>query len=88
MIGVGGVVERVPGLDAGTLEVWVARQWVRPRREGGVVVFEEIDVARVRLIVELRDLVGVEEGGMGVVLSLLDQLHAVRAELGRVLGGG
>ena len=39
-----------------------------------------MDVARLRLIVELRTL-AVDEEAMPVVLSLLDQLHATRRSL-------
>jgi chaperone modulatory protein CbpM len=85
MIGLSAVVQRVQGVDEPTLEVWVAHEWVRPRREAGRPVFEEIDVARVQLIVELRDQLEVGEAAMPVVLSLLDQLHATRAQVRRVL---
>lgn len=85
MITVSAVVARVRGVDAATLEAWVSQEWVRPRREGGRPVFEEVDVARVRLIVELRDALAVEEESIPVVLDLLDQLHATRGELGRLL---
>ena len=85
MIGLGAVVQRVRGVDEPTLAVWVAHEWVRPRREAGQPVFEEIDVARVQLIVELRDELDVGEAAMPVVLSLLDQLHATRAHVRRVL---
>jgi chaperone modulatory protein CbpM len=43
-------------------------------------VFEEVDVARIRLIVELRSL-ELDEEAMPVVLSLLDQLHATRRRM-------
>ncbi len=85
MIGLTAVLERVRGVDERTLEVWVAHQWVRPRREAGRPVFEEVDVARVQLIVELRDELEVGEAAIPVVLSLLDQLHATRAHVRRVM---
>lgn len=85
MIGIAAVVQRVRGLDVHTLEVWVAQDWVRPRREAGAPVFEEIDVARVQLIVELRDELDVGDAAMPVVLSLLDQLHGARAQVRHVL---
>lgn len=84
MITVAAVLARVHGLDADTLEVWIAQEWVRPRREAGLPVFEEIDVARVRLILELRDEMAVGEPAIPVVLSLLDQLHAARAQMQRL----
>lgn len=84
MMTLAGVPGRVRGVDAGTVEFWVAQGWVRPARHGAALVFEEIDVARVQLIVELRDELEVPESAIPVVLSLLDQLHASRAEMQRL----
>ena len=84
MIGLDEVPRRIGGLDAATLEIWVAHGWVRPARQGGRPVFEEIDIARVRLILELRDSMEVGDQAMPVVLSLLDQLHATRDEMRRL----
>jgi chaperone modulatory protein CbpM len=81
MITLATVTQLVRGVDAETLHVWIAQEWVRPRRQAGEPVFEEIDVARVRLIVELRDELDVGEPAIPVVLSLLDQLHATRARM-------
>jgi chaperone modulatory protein CbpM len=39
------------------------------------------DVERVRLILELRDVMQVNEEALPVVLSLLDQLYALRRRL-------
>jgi chaperone modulatory protein CbpM len=85
MIGIAAVVQRVRGLDVQTLEIWVAQDWVRPRREAGAPVFEEIDVARVQLIAELRNELEVGDAAMPVVLSLLDQLHGARARVRHML---
>jgi chaperone modulatory protein CbpM len=85
MITLSAVTQRVRGVDEATLLVWIAQEWVRPRRQGGEPVFEEIDIARVRLIVELRDELDVGEPAIPVVLSLLDQLHSTRAQMQRVL---
>lgn len=84
MINIAAVVQRVRGLDPATLEVWIAQDWVRPRREAGAPMFEEIDVARIRLIVELRDDLALGDEAVPVVLSLLDQLHSVRSQVRRV----
>jgi chaperone modulatory protein CbpM len=81
MITLATVTQLVRGVDVETLQVWIAQEWVRPRRQAGEPVFEEIDVARVRLIVELRDQLDVGEPAIPVVLSLLDQLHATRARM-------
>jgi chaperone modulatory protein CbpM len=85
MITLSGVTQRVRGVDVETLQVWIAQDWVRPQRQAGEPVFEEIDIARVRLIVELRDELEVAEPAIPVVLSLLDQLHASRARMRALL---
>lgn len=59
---------------------WVELTWLRPDGTAGAWVFDAVDVARVRLIVELRDL-ALDEEAMPVVLSLLDQLYATRRRL-------
>jgi chaperone modulatory protein CbpM len=84
MITFEAVLLRVSGLDAQHLEAWIARGWVRPdRRAPEGLVFEEIDVARCRLILELGQL-EVSEAAMPVVLGLLDQLHQTRRQLRRL----
>ena len=57
---------------------------VRPDGPPGGYVFREIDVARVRLIVELRDALRLDEEALPVVLSLMDQLYEERRRLRRV----
>lgn len=73
--------ELVAGLRAADLDRWVAEAWVRPERRGTEYVFREIDVARVRLVMELRDELALGEEAMPVVLSLLDQLYATRRQM-------
>lgn len=84
MITVTTVLQRVRGLDEPTLRRWIAQEWVRPARRGEAPVFEEIDIARLHLILELRDQMEVGETAMPVVLSLLDQLHASRRHMRRL----
>ena len=67
------------------LKGWIAEGHVRPEREAGVLVFTEIDVERVRLILELREGMAVNEEALPVVLSLLDQLYGLRRRL-RAMG--
>lgn len=63
---------------------WVERGWVQPDAEGNTWEFREIDVARVRLIRELRRDVDVNDEAMPVVLSLLDQVYDLRRALRRI----
>jgi len=71
----------VSGLEPRELEHWIAERWVLPESQGDVYVFREIDVARVRLIVELRHDLAVGEEALPVVLRLLDQLYATRRRM-------
>ena len=57
---------------------------VRPEGGPGAWRFREIDVARVRLIVELRQEMWVEERTLPLVLSLLDQLYDARRAMRRL----
>ena len=48
-------------LTAVHVERWVARGVLRPRSEADAWVFEQVDVARVRLLAELADDIGLDE---------------------------
>ena len=86
LIGINVLVTRVAGLQRADLERWIAHEWVRPELGGeeqdrGVYLFREIDVARVRLILELRDEMRIDEEALPLVLSLLDQLYDQRRRM-------
>ncbi|MGG5817442.1 hypothetical protein [Falsiroseomonas sp. HW251] len=66
-------------LDESTLEMFVESGWI-VRREG----FEEADLARARLVRDLREAMGVNDEGVSVALDLVDRLHATRLVLKRV----
>ena len=72
-------------LDGNVLEGWVAAGWLTPNAEEGMQQFSEIDVARARLIQDLRRDIGVKDEGIGVILDLIDQLHGLRRTLGHLL---
>lgn len=75
------VVALFPDLPAPELTAWVERGWVRPDHSGAEWVFEEVDVARVRLIHDLRHAMAVQEEVIPLVLSLLDQVYALRGQM-------
>ena len=81
MIGIEMVITRTPGLRREDLERWIANAWVRSDGQAGFYTFHEIDVARVQLIVELRDEMEVDEHALPVVLALLDQLYDTRRRM-------
>ncbi len=72
-------------LDCNVLESWVAAGWLTPNAEESMQQFSEMDVARVRLIQELRRDIGVNDEGVGVILDLIDQLHGLRRMLGNLV---
>jgi chaperone modulatory protein CbpM len=72
-------------IDPPTLEVWIEEEWLIPTRSAPEPVFSEADLARAKLIHDLIDDMGVNAEGVGVVLSLLDQLHGLRRAMAEVL---
>ena len=81
MISIDVLVGSTKGLNQQDLDRWIANDWVRPDVAYGIRVFQEIDVARVELIRDLRDDFGVNEDALPVVLLLLDQLYDLRRHL-------
>lgn len=81
------LITQIDGLEREDLLRWIANQWVKPDDLAGQYIFQEIDVARVHLIYELREDMDINEAALPVVLSLLDQLYDLRRHL-RALGRG
>jgi chaperone modulatory protein CbpM len=79
------VVALIGELDTGELTGWIERGWVQPDAAGEVWEFREIDIARVRLIRDLRRGMDVGEDAIPLVLSLLDQVYELRGQLRRML---
>lgn len=71
----------VRGLRRDDLQRWLELGWIRPARTESQPRYQEADVARVQLICELRQDLAVNEEGIAVALSLLDQLYSTRARL-------
>ena len=75
------VVALFPDLRETELHTWVERGWVRPQGTEPDWIFQEIDVARVRLIRDVRHTMDVAEETMPLVLSLLDQIYTLRGQI-------
>jgi chaperone modulatory protein CbpM len=60
---------------------WVGRGWVRPLGQEPEWEFRDIDLARLRLIRDLRTAMGIAEDTMPLLLSLLDQVYTLRGQL-------
>ncbi len=75
------VVALFSDLPEAELNTWVQRGWVRPQGTEPDWIFQEIDVARVRLIHDFRHTMAVSEDTMPLVLSLLDQVYTLRGQM-------
>ena len=70
-----------------TLEFWLDQEWLVPERTAADVTFSDIDVARGRLIQDLKHGFGVNDEGVDIILHLLDQLHGFRRAFGDLREG-
>jgi chaperone modulatory protein CbpM len=73
------------GLDDDVLRAWIEAGWLKPVREAAGWRFSEIDLARLQLIRDLRDDLGINDEGVGIALDLIDQVHGLRRILRNVL---
>jgi chaperone modulatory protein CbpM len=85
MMRITAVVALFTDLGEPELTGWIERGWVRPEPADTGWVFEEIDVARVRLIHDLRHRMALEEDAIPLILSLMDQVYELRGQLRAVL---
>jgi chaperone modulatory protein CbpM len=80
------VVATVTRLTRRQLVSFIECNFVRPEREAGAYVFRRIDLARLELLCDLSQDLGLDETGLGIVISLIDQLHAARHDLATLAG--
>jgi chaperone modulatory protein CbpM len=66
-------------VDGATLNLWIEEQWLLPRASGSALQFSDADLARARLIRDLKLDLGVNDEGVAIILHLLDQLHGLRS---------
>jgi chaperone modulatory protein CbpM len=72
------------GLQVQTLDLWLEQQWLVPEQTSAGMNFSDMDVARARLIRDLKADFGVNDEGVDVILHLVDQLHGLRRALERL----
>ncbi len=66
---------------------FIQQTWILPVQEDGLYFFDEADVARVHLIVELRNDMAVNDEAIPIILQLLDQVHSLRHAVEELQGG-
>lgn len=86
MIAEKDVIEIVKTVERGQLRIWVRERWVCPAQGVGEAMYNEADVARIRLLDMLDNQLGLEMGSIPIILSLIDQIHDMRTQM-QVLGG-
>jgi len=72
-------------LEDETLEAWIQEEWLIPDETAGEMTFSDADVARAQLIMDLKNSLGVNNEGVGVILHLVDQIHGLRKILTELL---
>ena len=75
------VVSAVASLTRKQLVSFVEAEIVMPLHSATGPVYRQMDVARIELLCELSDEFDLQGDALGMVISLVDQLHGVRAEL-------
>ncbi|NNE48436.1 MAG: MerR family transcriptional regulator [Rhodothermales bacterium] len=78
------VVARIERLTLRELRLWTREGWVRPTQSPRGPIFDDIDVARLRLLCDLRKEMALPTDVMPTVLTLIDQLHSTRRDLRRL----
>ena len=84
MIALEDLVQRFERLDRRDLVRWIESRWVLPERRGRTWIFHEVDIARVELILEIRQEFAIDEEALPLVLGLLDQVYDLRRQLRRI----
>ncbi len=75
------VLTTVIRLTRTRLTTYVKAGFVYPARTESGPVYSPVDLARMELICDLSEQFDLEGEALAMVLSLIDQLHGVRAEL-------
>jgi chaperone modulatory protein CbpM len=80
------VVITVTRLTRVQLARFIEDEFVKPEHDVGGYIFRPIDIARLELLCDLSQDLDLDDTALGIVISLIDQLHAARQELAAVAG--
>ncbi len=79
------LIEAVARLTSDRLTEYLAAEIVIPEQSDQGLVYHSIDVARLELACELHEQYDMEADALSMMISLIDQMHGLRAELREVL---
>ena len=71
-------VSQITGVDRSTVITFIQREWIYPAAEGEL---DQEDLARIYLILELRNSFGANDEAIPIILHLMDQLYYLRSHL-------
>ena len=74
------VITHVQRLTLRDLRLWVREGWVRPMEGEKGPVFDDVDIARVRLLRDLKKDMSIPKDTLPLVLSLIDRLNMTLRE--------
>lgn len=75
----------LPDLGPEQLQRYISAGVVIPVQSQGGPLFRELDIARLHLVVDLAEGYHLDEDALGMVLSLVDQLHGLRGDMRAIL---
>ena len=70
----------VCGIERELIIHFIEEEWIHPADQESLGLDEE-DLARIRLIKELREDFGVNDEGVSIILPLIDQLNRIHLEI-------
>ncbi len=79
------LIATITRLTSDRLTEYLAAEIVIPEQSAQGVVYRSIDVARLELACELHEQYDMEADALSMMISLIDQMHGLRAELREVL---
>lgn len=74
------VLAQIEGLTVPRLRICIQEAWVCPARSDNGQMFDDLDIARLRLISELTQDLDVNDDAVPIILSLVDQLNCLRRQ--------
>jgi len=75
------VVTEIRRITLTDLRLCVQEGWVRPAAGDSGPVFDDLDIARLRLVCDLRTDLSLPDDAVAMMLLLIDQVHGLRREL-------
>ena len=78
-------IDAVEDLDADQLRRYIRAGVVVPVQSESGPLFRELDLARLSLLVDLTEGYHLDEEALGLVMSLVDQLHGLRGDMRAML---